>query len=917
VQASTAALDHNLGQIAAPVAWTAGYTGRGATVAVLDTGADFTHPDLVGKVDARADFVVDGGDAVDHFGHGTHVASTIAGTGAASDGQRKGVAPDARLLIGKVLDDGGYGTESQVIAGMEWAAPRAKVVNLSLGGEASDGSDPMSAAVDALSEQYGTLFVVAAGNSGPAATTVSTPGAAATALTVGAVDGADQLADFSSRGPLAGTRAAKPELVAPGVDIVAARAAGTSMGEVIDAHYTKASGTSMATPHAAGAAAILAQRYPQWTGAQLKAALVGAADPVSGATPYQVGAGRLNAARALTGITSAVGVVDEGVFAYPQSGTAEAKVAWTNATSYPVTLRLSVSGDATLAADTVTVAANGTGQVTLRMDRTIPAGFHQAVVTARTPAGLALSVTPVAFYVEPATYTLRLDASALPDAPADGVGDIETAVVNLDDPATFADLRYLDLDETVTLRVPAGRYSVLGTLVVYSPTTRDGRMAFIGTPEVTIGGDRSLTMDAAAAVPITATVDEVDTEAYSVVAGYEQTAESGPMWSSVAVGGKSGSVLVSPFIDVDAGTFKLFSSFSLTAPGNGPSPYQYDLIHPIRAGVPADLNYRVTTAERATLARVDERFRRAAAPGSTTTHHRYGLTPAGTSIADTNAWRGDWTRPDERVDYLSPGYLWRDTVGYDNLPGLLYPAVIEGPFRSYDAGSRQSNDWVRQPLHPDWYDDPQEPSAFYAPTAPSRTSGNLHIDLNNLTDRHDHVDSLAWDLDWTGQAKRTLTLYRDGQLVEQKAASAGDFTVAKPAATYTLTYDQDVSAFLPFSTSTSTAWTFRSAGPDGTGSVPLALLSVDYAVPADIDNHPTGGAATFTVHQANGVPAQRITSFELWTSTDAGGTWLAAPVTRSADGQYTATLPAQAISLRVKASGSGGSGIEQTIIHAL
>ena len=91
---------------------------------MLDTGVDATHPDLAGQIAEKMDFTVDGGDASDHFGHGTHVAATIAGTGAASDGARKGVAPEAKLVVGKVLDDNGEGTDSQVIAGMEWAARR-------------------------------------------------------------------------------------------------------------------------------------------------------------------------------------------------------------------------------------------------------------------------------------------------------------------------------------------------------------------------------------------------------------------------------------------------------------------------------------------------------------------------------------------------------------------------------------------------------------------------------------------------------------------------------------------------------------------------------------------------------------------------------------------------------------------------
>ena len=324
-------LDRNLEQIKAPQAWAADVTGQGVRVAVLDTGADFSHPDLAGRVVDRADFSVEGGDAVDRLGHGTHVAATIAGTGAASGGERRGVAPAADLVIGKVLDDEGYGTESQSIAGMEWAASRADVVNMSLGGtDLSDGSDPLSQALDALTERHGTLFVVAAGNDGPGRAGSPIPARPRSALTVGAVDGSDTLAPFSSRGPLINTRAAKPELVAPGVDILAARAAGTTMGTPLDARYTAASGTSMATPHAAGAAALLVQQHPDWTAEKLKAALVGAADPVPSGDVYEVGAGRLNAARALTGVVAGQDVVDLGTLAHPQSGTAVTPLSWTN-----------------------------------------------------------------------------------------------------------------------------------------------------------------------------------------------------------------------------------------------------------------------------------------------------------------------------------------------------------------------------------------------------------------------------------------------------------------------------------------------------------------------------------------------------------------------------------------------------------
>ncbi len=169
-----------------------------------------------------------------------------AGTGAASGGKEKGVAPGAELVIGKVLDGGGLGYDSDIIAGMEWAATteHARVVSMSLGGAATDGDDPMADAVQSLTASTGALFVIAAGNSGPTRATIGSPGDAEDALTVGAVDSHDQIAEFSSRGPGRGATV-KPEVVAPGVDIVAARAAGTSLGTPVNQYYTTLSGTSM------------------------------------------------------------------------------------------------------------------------------------------------------------------------------------------------------------------------------------------------------------------------------------------------------------------------------------------------------------------------------------------------------------------------------------------------------------------------------------------------------------------------------------------------------------------------------------------------------------------------------------------------------------------------------------------------
>nr|WP_042180747.1 S8 family serine peptidase [Kibdelosporangium sp. MJ126-NF4]CEL14559.1 probable secreted peptidase [Kibdelosporangium sp. MJ126-NF4]CTQ88924.1 probable secreted peptidase [Kibdelosporangium sp. MJ126-NF4] len=329
-----ASLDHSVPQIGAPEAWAAGYDGTGTTVAVLDTGADAGHQDLRGKIAGSVNFTT-AADTTDHFGHGTHVAATVAGNGV-----RKGVAPGAKLLIGKVLDDEGNGYESWILAGMEWAANSgAKIVNLSLGGDPTDGTDPMSQGLNEISERTGALFVVAAGNSGETGPySVGTPGSADAALTVGAVDRADKLAYFSSRGPRVNDLAVKPDITGPGVDIVAARAAGTTMGTPVDDKYTAASGTSMATPHVAGAAAILAQRNPGWTGKQLKDALASTSKP-GDMTAFEQGGGRVDVPRALKQSVYATGTLNIGAVT---TGVVRKEVTYTNATNAPVTLNLAL-----------------------------------------------------------------------------------------------------------------------------------------------------------------------------------------------------------------------------------------------------------------------------------------------------------------------------------------------------------------------------------------------------------------------------------------------------------------------------------------------------------------------------------------------------------------------------------------------
>jgi len=260
--------------------------GAGVEVCIVDTGVDPRHEQLDdGKVVAFADFVprkngsIPGElpveEAYDDHGHGTHVASIVAGDGKPTKRYR-GVAPKAHISAAKVLNSSGSGSFESVIMGIEWCAARADVLNLSLSSNTpSDGSDVLSAAVNHAVD-LGVVVVVAAGNMGPIPGSMGSPAAAVGALTVGASSewsGGDRpersfgpyLAPFSSRGPTIGG-ALKPDVVGPGVTVMAAAVASYAT----PSGYRALSGTSMSTPYVAGTVALMLQGDPTIAPDQVK-----------------------------------------------------------------------------------------------------------------------------------------------------------------------------------------------------------------------------------------------------------------------------------------------------------------------------------------------------------------------------------------------------------------------------------------------------------------------------------------------------------------------------------------------------------------------------------------------------------------------------------------------------------------------
>ncbi len=472
-----ATLAQSTAQIGAPEAWAAGYDGTGVKVAVLDTGADQSHPDLAGRISEAVSFVP-GETTDDGNGHGTHTTSTVGGDGAASGGLEKGVAPGANLIIGKVLSNEGEGDDSWVIAGMQWAVGEgARVISMSLGGsDPSDGTDPMSQAVDQLSAQSGALFVIAAGNAGAEAS-MSAPGTADAALTVGAIDSNDQLAYFSSVGPRYGDYALKPDISAPGVDILADLAGGNAdIG-----YYTTMSGTSMATPHVAGAAAILAQEHPDWNGQQIKDALMSTSKALPDYTAYQVGDGRVDIAAAITDTITATGSAYFGFDAFPHTNEAAVNktVTYSNSGNAAVTLNLAESADIaggpydidptrdagepapagmfTLSASTVTVPAHGTATVTATAQPSMGGDGlrYLGQIVATNPANAVVARTDVGLYKEDARNTLHVTLKDRQGNPATGY--IELQQFGAVDPM------YIQVGDSGTLdvRLPQGTYSAV------------------------------------------------------------------------------------------------------------------------------------------------------------------------------------------------------------------------------------------------------------------------------------------------------------------------------------------------------------------------------------------------------------------------------------------------------------------------
>jgi subtilisin family serine protease len=910
-------LDVSVPQIGAPAAWDAGFTGAGVPVAVLDTGIDDTHPDLRRQIAATKNFTSEPG-VRDTDGHGTHVASTIAGTGAASGGKYKGVTPGAKLLVGKVC--GGYGCpESAILAGMEWAARQgAKVVNLSLGGPDTAGDDPLELAVERLSAEYGTLFVVAAGNDGGyGAETVSSPASADAALAVGAVDDQDALAGFSGRGPRVHDAALKPEIVAPGVEITAARSRFSARGKRGD-RYVALSGTSMATPHVAGSAAILAQRHPEWTGARLKAALIGAAEPVD-AGVYEQGAGRVDVARAVgQEVVAEPATVSAGRMSWPHEDDEPVTrtVTYRNDGAGPRTLRLALSegtpeGMFGLSARSVTVPAHGTAAVEVTVDTAVPAaeGVFGSWLEATDGTG-ARVVTPVAVDREPESYDLTLETLDAGGAPTD---DHYSFVFGLDE-ARFRPVP--GVGGAGTLRVRAGRYHVDAAISTPRPGGTLFDSAKVVHPVVDVRADTTVVLDARSARPVSVTFDRANVVPEAVAVAYTRftprnavnTGVLGDTFDRIGVGQVGAPVPEEEMISSLGGVWAVPDERGDVLR----SRVTYNLAWFGYGDVPTGFTRHVVDGE---LAQVRATYR-AQADRKRGTKVWVAQEPR---VGMGNGFGFGFRLPLERTEFHNvDGLRWSGELQQWAMVDkqVHTETVLTGSVVDHQPGTVTEEEWNTAVFGPGFTADGE-----FATRSGDVVAFTLPLYSDAGLDRAgvSEVDS------------GSTVLYREGaQVGETAQPGLGQFEVPAEPSAYRLEVRSQRSGVSEFSTRIACVWTFTSARPPdqdpkgkGKGGVGLPLLAVRFA-PPDLSRSNTTTAdavrVPVTVQRPYNAPAATLASLTVDASFDDGRTWQPMPVAMDhPDGgtvEITHPRGARYVSLRAHATDSLGSTVTQTVIRA-
>lgn len=909
-------LNESIPQIGAPAAWKAGLTGKGVTIAVLDSGVDAKHQDFAGRISVQQNFTGQP-SAADGVGHGTHVASIAAGSGAADGGKYRGVAPDAKIANGRVCESE-FCSESSMIAGMVWAARtvRARVINISIGGGDTPGIDPLEGAVNELSDQTGALFVISAGNSGPKS--IESPGSADAALTVGAVTKKDEQADFSSTGPRVGDSAIKPDISAPGAGIAAARAAGIPpIGEPVGTAYQRLDGTSMAAPHVAGAAAILAQKYPKWTGAQLKAALMASAKEVPNGAVFAQGAGRLDVARAVgQQLTTDPPSVSLPTQTWPHNDDkpVSREITYQNAGAKPVTvaLRIDIKGPGGkpappsmfgLSAKSLTIAAGKTAKITVTADTRVAGldgNYSGSIVATTSGTSAPILNTPIAIDREVESYNLTVKYTGTDGAPADAMA----ALTNYQDGVT-RELIDQDEDGSVTLRVPRGRYMFEAR---FGLETVSGELT---QPMVDMSKDTVISADFRRVKPARFAVDKPSARrADAVVSSIFRLDDGTVLGTATAYLDESEIRTASIGSSAPDDRYAAIVSAVFAEPGKEgafeDSPYAYRLASATKGRMPNGFDKSVRIAD---LAQVSHREIKpsgmpkigraclAGVPGSEFGEgfalllgSQIGKSQVDYVTPDAVTWQclrvlgaDDSSGPSLQLDqdptvYRRQAYTqnWSAGVfgpGLGDVMNFIYPGVSQYPdglsarLRSYSSGGRAQN------------------GTFAG----------------------------------AGLGKVTLSL-AGKKLAESGDADVLDYDGEFQAGMYRL--DSELTQkYLPLSTRVNSSWTFPLVPTNKPGGVRPPMFAMRFTPKLDVNNAAPAGAGFSIPTWADwsaGASVSPLSTPVLDYSVDDGKTWKQAPVTPNGkEWKATVTNPASGfVSIRVTGKASSGVTARHTIIRA-
>jgi subtilisin family serine protease len=892
-------LDRSVQQIGAPAAWNSGLQGDGVVIAVLDSGVDLSHPDLAGQVVAHQNFTAEADD-VDHYGHGTHVASIIAGTGVASGGRYRGVAPRATLISAKVCNNLGRCLLSSVIEGMEWAVTQegAKIVNLSIGGSNGPEIDPVEQAINQLSADYGVLFVAAAGNAAQFGEAVDTPAAADAALAVAAVDRADQLTVFSNRGPRAEGGAIKPEIAAPGADIVAARASGTELGPLVGNSYVALSGTSMATPHVTGAAALLAQLHPEWGPQQLKSALIGASKRNPALTSFEQGAGRVDIAAAIkTNVTAEPSTLGFGTLQWPHDDDVPVvrSITYHNGGAEPLTLTFTIDakgpdgqnaspGMFTFSPATLTLPAGGTATATITADMRVngPDGQYSGALIA-TMNGQSF-IVPFAVERETEHYDVRvryIDSAGAPSS--DGSLSL----------SAWKDLRfYWPPDGPVDLRVPPGRYAF--TALLAESQTR--RLSAFNNAVLDVHADQNIVLDARNASAINLLPPKPSARRVAQDIQLNQRNELGVGFVQSFAAPVDWAIATQSFGLGDSSFISLLHAQWIDA-GGGRSPSFYAAILPKYGSLMSGAQRMEVDKAATVYATYGSAFSNVTAAEHVVVGDFSGLAASGASASVA--------LPQARIEfYYSPD----KTVQWRNALHVLLDSsnelALESQLRELQPGRAYAMHWNEPPF---------APGSAAAATLAVRGGDTLLFSISMFGDRGGHVGTID-------AAMPNYELYANGQKVaEQSGFLVFDAPADRTAYTLVASAAQN---FFRLSSSVTSEWQFSSEHVEGGMAADLPFLALQVRPLLNARGEAYRGLPfpiPVTVSQLAAQSSAQIRELFVEASFDDGKTWHKFAAAGRGT-QWVALLkhPKQAdfVSLRVTASDSDNNLVRQTLMRA-